>query len=67
MAGTKHVVTDHVCIIFLLSTHIVGEQVDSSLSEVLRLVPQAWTEEQTTSYGTTHWCRSETSLQEGAE
>lgn len=40
--GTKHVFSDHVSIIVLVSTHIVSEEIHLSFPEVLRLIPQTW-------------------------
>lgn len=45
-SGTKHVVSNHVIVIILLSAHVVCEEVDLSLFEVLRPVPQSWREEE---------------------
>lgn len=43
--GTKHVFSDQVSIIVLVSTHIVGEEVHLSFPEVLRLIPQTGRED----------------------
>lgn len=39
--GTKHVLVDLVCIIVLMSTHIISKDVHLSFPQVLRFVPQA--------------------------
>lgn len=39
-SSTEHVLRDQVSIIILLSTHVLGEEVHLSFSQVLGLVPQ---------------------------